>query len=279
MPERPEGCFAQKTPDPLFPRRLRPETVTRLSCYHAGVLGGLLLLGAVGLAGCERPLRIYALADGFQIRVTGGYTFWAPFPYAEAGIDYDFIGLGWLAHQHSEDRWHLIRDGKTLAVGAHAGFRGWKVLPEHKRRLLESGWSVFRRTGAAARFIVGCVRQSDPDPAQSPPRLTGKARLYAPAPWKWQVALTPRFTLDKSADSVVFVCNSSDRRYVRVLAFDSGKRAFIRSGVRQESDTGIWVRFRIRDRRTETELLGRYLHIPFYGGPKNLLELTYCQRG
>jgi len=252
--------------------------MTRLSYHHARVLGSLFLLGVVGLAGCERPLRTDTLADGFQIRVTGGYTFWAPFPYAERGTDYDFIGLGWLAHDHGEDRWHLIRDGKTLAVTERGGIREWKVLPEHKRRLPESGWSVSRREEGTAGFIVGCVRQSDPDPAQSPPRPTGKARLYAPAPWKWQVALTPRFTLDKSADSVVFVCDSVRRRYVRVLAFDSSKRTFIRSGVRNDSDTGIWVHFRTRDRRTGAELLGRYLHDAYYGGPESLLELTYCQR-
>lgn len=258
-------------------RCLGAETMARLSDDHAPVLGSLMLLGVVGLAGCEHPLRTDTLADGFQVRVTGGYTFWAPFPYAERGTDYDFIGLGWLAHMHSEDRWHLIRDGKTLAVTERGGVRKWKVLPEHKRRFPESGWSVLRRAEGTDRIIVGCVRRSDPDPAQPPSRPTGKARLHAPAPWKWQMALTPRFTLDRSADSVVFVCDPSDRRYVRVLAFDSAKRAFIRSGVRRDPDTGIWVHFRIRDRRTGAELLGRYLHDASYGGPETLLELTYCQ--
>jgi len=66
-------------------------------------LASVVLLATL-VSGCT--FGKHSLPDGFELRAIGGYR-WFPFPFAEAGDYYDFIGAGWLVH---------YENGKTSPV-------------------------------------------------------------------------------------------------------------------------------------------------------------------
>lgn len=55
------------------------------------VIRSIVLLAALA-SGCT--FGKYSLPDQFQLKATGTYR-WFPFSFAEGGMYYDFIGVGW----------------------------------------------------------------------------------------------------------------------------------------------------------------------------------------
>lgn len=129
------------------------------------VMTSVVLLGAFA-SGCA--FGRHSLPDEFEVRAIGTYK-WFPFPFAEAGMYYDFIGIGWLVHDERTDEVALSHQGRDLAVAAHQGSDGWKLTVSGRNMVAKEGWSL---GGSNSCMLAGTTRQANPQPsAQRPGRM------------------------------------------------------------------------------------------------------------
>ncbi len=212
---------------------------------------------------CGCTFGTQPLPDHFEVKATGAYL-WFLLPFAEGGIYYDFIGVGWLAHDERMDNICLVHDGRTVAVAAKQGRDGWKLTGLGQRMVAKEGWST---GGPVSKIVVGLARRANapPSPAYAPRKrfATGAPFLNAPDETKYlyqgDVTAQPLRVLDDPWDAVVFLVCSS-RVYTRLVGFDTSRHDWIGSTVVPGGDEhpgGYIVTFRLRDRRTQRVVSGR----------------------
>lgn len=231
------------------------------------LMASIVLISAMA-SGCT--FGEYSLPDGFRVRATGTYM-WVPFPFAEGGLYYDFIGIGWLVHDESSDDLCLYYQGKELAFAGDHGSNGWKLTAAGREKIAKNGWSLGGEFGGdKSSILTGCVQQADPFP------LAPRSRPKRFTPWmpvlnsdnetdylyRWEITPEPLRVLGKQADSIVFLL-SSNQGYLRIASFDSARYEWNGSSIApggEELPGGYIIYFRLRDRQTGKMLNGRYIH-------------------
>jgi hypothetical protein len=215
----------------------------------------LAMAVVMSASGCTFGHQV--LPDGFDLMAKGGYCY-SPLPYAEGGLYYDFIGLGWLVHKDSDDDWHLSHDGKEIGVWA-----GWKkeckLSPGGERRIGPRGWSLSEGR-YRSRFLVGWTSRQDltgaPEPHSPPKRLIlpGMEHLNGDDEMvefhQWTVNQEPLRAMDPSWNMVVFLLDVRERIYRRIAGFSASHYELIGITTYPAEDygnDGYVVEFVLRD--------------------------------
>jgi hypothetical protein len=218
---------------------------------------GLSLVGLAFLAGCELPVGTFRLSDGIEISVKATKIGYMPIPYAEGGHNYHFIGIGWLDHLENFDRWCLKQYGQVLGVYDRRSRGPWVLTPEaDAEKVQKGGWSFSQYS--IYQLVVGATKADGPrkgDPVEI--GLDNRAPYFH----SWTVYRTPALIMDPSWDTVVFVCDILNWEYDRIVVFDSSHYEFLKSDVTYDQDKGGSVQFRLRNRRTQEEVVGKYEYI------------------
>ena len=234
---------------------------------HGMRAGVVLLLACAG--GCT--FGTYPLPEAMEVRATGQYA-WSPIPYAEAGVYYDFIGVGWLMHDQRGDALALFHQGRRVAIARHTGQDGWDLTLPGRQKVATSGWCV---GGYEDTLLVGVAPLVPAPPAPEPPRrehfAPGLPYLNAPNEthylYRWAVRTEPARTLGEKPDRAVFLLDGLDYAYLRLVTFTSSRYTWQGARIlpgRDDLPGGSFVRFRLRDRRTGRAILVAYP----YGGPE-----------
>ena len=110
------------------------------------VLSALILCGQPG---CSMLVATGELPDGFSVSACsqGQYVY---FPLGEAGIEYQFVGIGWILYDQ-RGRFYSIKHHDRPIVDSYGALVG----------SLPAGWSSTRSMNGRA-IIVGGTKASEP---------------------------------------------------------------------------------------------------------------------
>jgi len=226
----------------------------------AVLISGTLL--ATLLSGCTFGRQ--SLPDHFDVRANGIYR-WSPMPFAEGGVYYDFIGIGWLVHDERGDELCLSLQDKDLAIAGHLGGDGWTLTARAREMIAKHGWSL---GGFKSGLLAGTAGKADPrssEPRSPRKRFTpGMPYLNLPGEtdylYEWHMVTEPLRTLDDTWNTAVFLLSSWDHAYVRIAGYDSSHYEWVGSSIIPAPQGWYVVNFTIRDRRTGGLLIGSYTY-------------------